>query len=94
VSSTTVNLPEPGDMLIALNCMRAWESQFVRGKIGDWILVGEQVFVISTTMVGNQIRLFVIRDNRIMTFSSLPHVVCRNWNIVKSVTGNHASDSL
>jgi len=74
--------PIPGDLVMALNAMRAWESEEVRGYVGELIMVGEQALVLATWDVGNQRRLKVVRDNRVLMFSCAGHTVHRNWKVV------------
>lgn len=72
----------PGDLVMALNAMRAWEHGLYRGFMGEMIMAGEQALVLHTWLVGNQMRVRVMRDQRILMFSCPEHVVRRNWKIV------------
>lgn len=77
--------PVPGDLVVAKNVMRAWETELVRGNMGAHILKGEQVLVVEVWDVGNQRRMKVIREDRIMVFSNPLHVVRQNWTIAQAV---------
>lgn len=74
--------PIPGDYVLALNAMRSWEQELYRGISGELIMVGEQALVLETWSIGNQRRLRVVRDSRIMLFSCADHAVRRNWRVV------------
>ena len=73
--------PIPGDLIVARIAMRSWESDDVRGRNGLYVKEGEQALVIATWTVGNQFRLRVVRDQRILLFSHPVHVVRVNWAI-------------
>lgn len=74
--------PIPGDLVMARRDMRGWESEDRRGVSGEWMLTGEQAMVIDTWSHGNQRRIRVIRDLRIILFSCPDHVVRKNWKVV------------
>lgn len=76
--------PIPGDLVAALNTMRSWEREDFRGHSGQHIQVGEQALVIGAWFVGNQLRLRVVRAERVLLFSSAAHAVRRNWSIVRA----------
>jgi hypothetical protein len=75
---------EPGDLIVATHDMRAWETDERRGVSGEWVLKGEQALVINTWHAGNQIRIRVLRDLRVLLFSCPTHVVYRNWRIANT----------
>lgn len=83
----------PGDMIIALNSMRAWETQNIRGKYGEYINKGEQVLVLSTHTCGHHLRLTVLRDNRILFFSCASYALHKNWKMASQITGFPTSGS-
>lgn len=74
--------PVPGDYVMALNAMRSWEQDSYRGFMGEMIMAGEQALVLETWTVGNQRRVRVVRDQRILLFSCAEHAVRRNWRVV------------
>ena len=74
--------PVPGDYVMALNAMRAWEQDLYRGFMGEMIMAGEQALVLETWSMGNQRRIRVVRDHRILMFSCAEHAVRRNWRVV------------
>lgn len=74
--------PIPGDLVLALNAMRSWEQDSYRGFRGEMIMAGEQALVLETWTVGNQRRMRVVRDQRILLFSCAEHAVRRNWRVV------------
>lgn len=76
----------PGDLIIALNPMRSWESPVIRGNEGDYIKSGEQAFVLTVNVCGNCMRMSVLRNNRIMFFSCKLHTVHKNWKIAEHET--------
>ena len=73
--------PIPGDYIVALNVLRAWVSDTIRGWNHYHIQKGEQALVIQTWFVGNQVRLRVFRDGRILVFSCPQHALKNNWLI-------------
>lgn len=83
MSSVQRNL-EPGDLIVALNDLRAWETDQKRGWSHVYILKGQQALVINTWLVGNQLRMRVLRNLRVLLFSCPAHVVYRNWRIANS----------
>lgn len=85
---------EPGDLIVSTHDMRAWETEERRGTSGEWILKGEQALVINTWIAGNQIRIRVLRDQRVLLFSCPAHVVYRNWRIANVGLGLPVTGSL
>jgi hypothetical protein len=73
--------PVPGDLIVARVAMRAWEDDSRRGTNGEVIQAGEQAMVVQTWEVGNQRRMRVIHDQRLLVFSCAAHVVRRNWKV-------------
>ena len=86
MSSTDLEIHElvPGDFVVAVHEMRAWESEDKRGWSDHWIRQGEQATVIGTWLVGNQLRVRVFRDNRFHLFSCAAHCVFKNWKVVNA----------
>jgi hypothetical protein len=76
--------PVPGDLIVALHTMRAWEDEFERGLMGEHVQAGEQAFVVSTWSVGNQRRMKLLREDRLLVFSCANHCVCKNWRVVRA----------
>lgn len=83
MSSFDLDTLEPiaGDYVVALNPMRAWESEVRKGHHGPYIQKGEQALVLATWEEGNQLRMRVVRDNRILLFSCASYAVRKNWRI-------------
>jgi len=77
--------PLPGDLVVALKESRAWESELVRNLNGDVIQVGEIAMVLYTYDVGAQLRMHVLRNNRIMLFSCARRVWSQNWKIASRI---------
>lgn len=73
--------PIAGDLIVALNPMRAWEEDRRKGHNGLHIQKGEQALVLATWTEGNQLRIRVVRDNRIILFSCPEHAVRKNWKV-------------
>jgi hypothetical protein len=73
----------PGDLLVALRPMRAWENDRAKGTSGCPIGAGEQALVLETWTEGHQRRVRVIRDQRLLLFSCPDHVACRNWRLAR-----------
>lgn len=73
--------PSPGDLIVALNDVRAWESETKRGMSMTWMHKGEHALLVATWMVGKQYRLAVLHNHRIMFFSHPYHTLHRNWFI-------------
>jgi hypothetical protein len=71
----------PGDLLVAHNMMRAWESTDCRGHRGPYIEEGQQCMLLQTWTVGNQRRLHVLFNDRVLLFSSAEHCLHRNWSV-------------
>ena len=84
--------PIPGDLVIAKNSMRAWETDDVRGKRGSYIDEGNQALVLETWVVGNQRRLRVLFNNRVLVFVCRDMITYKNWDIVKSQSMTPSSD--
>ncbi len=81
----------PGTLVVALNTMRAWESDDRRGTVGEYIRVGEQALVLAGWITGNQLRLRVFRNNRTLLFSSASHAAHKNWKVAVPSTQHQAS---
>ena len=79
MSSTVLDEPVAGCLLVALRPMRAWENDDVRGELGTVIMTGEQALLLATWLEGKQRRLRVVRDQRIFLFSCADHTVNKNW---------------
>jgi hypothetical protein len=77
--------PIAGDLIVALVGIRSWENEQHRGVDGLYIEKGQQALVLSTWMVGNQCRIKVLRDNRILVFSHPDHCVRKNWKVAVPV---------
>ncbi len=75
--------PVPGDLVMARVCMRAWESEERKGLNGAYIDRGEQALIITTWSVGNQLRIKLLRDQRLLVFSCAEHCVRKNWKVVR-----------
>jgi hypothetical protein len=76
--------PIPGDLIVALHVMRAWEEEDRRGKDGTIINEGEQALVLASWNVGNKRRFKLFRNDRILTFSCFEHCVRRNWKVARA----------
>lgn len=74
----------PGDLIVALNVMRAWTSDTTRGHSSIHIQKGEQALVIQAWEVGNQLRLRVLRASRILVFSCPLHAFWQNWEVART----------
>ena len=61
--------------------MRAWDNESCRGTAGALILPGQQALLLETWLEGNQRRLRLVREQRIVLFSCPDHVVGRNWKL-------------
>ncbi len=72
-----------GDLLAAVNPMRAWRSEQERGTDGAVIAPGERVLVIGTWLVGNQRRVSVVCGQLILLFSCADHAIAKNWRLVQ-----------
>jgi hypothetical protein len=72
----------PGDVIAAVRYMRAWESDTCRGYTGRDVHKDDEGLLISTRMIGNQLRLYILMNERIEIFSSNPHVLGLNWRVV------------
>lgn len=72
----------PGDVLLALNPMRTWESDSVRGSNGRYLEKGAVVLVLNTWIVGNQLRLRIIHNDHVMLVSCAEHAAHKNWKSV------------
>lgn len=92
-SSNEQNL-SPGDLIVALNDIRAWETDTKRGQSGNCIRKGECAMLIVSWPVGNQLRLKVLRDQRILHFSHPIYAVHRNWKIAQAVPVSSITSSL
>lgn len=77
--------PVAGDLVVALNPMRAWEEDRLKGHYGEHIQKGEQALVLETWYEGGQRRVRVVRASRILLFSCPDHAVRKNWKVVVPV---------
>ena len=80
-----------GDLVVALNDMRAWTSDSTRGHSNVYVLKGEQALVLEAWVVGNQQRFRVVRCDRVLMFSCAAHAVHQNWSLPETgfpVTGS------
>lgn len=73
----------PGDLAVSLVPMRAWEDDNRRGDDGLALAAGQHVLVIDTWLVGKQLRLRVVYDERVIVFSCPLRVVDRNWKVAR-----------
>lgn len=71
----------PGDYIVAVHDMRAWENEDKCGWSDYWIHVGEQALVVQLWEVGNQQRVRVFRNDRFLLFSCQAHCVFKNWKV-------------
>ncbi len=84
-SSHPVDTPRVliGDLLAAINPMRAWRTEQERGADGEVINPGERVLVIGTWLVGNQRRISVICGQQILLLSCADHTITKNWRLIR-----------
>ena len=83
MSSTCPDGVLPGDLLVALRPMRAWEDDRAKGTHGCPIRPGEQALVLESWLEGAQRRVRVIRDQRLLLFSCPDHAVAKNWGLAR-----------
>lgn len=69
----------PGDMLVALKMMRAWESVDVKGQTNDWIYPQDLVLVLSVWTIDAHQRLVVMTKQGIKIMSSRLTNMGTNW---------------
>jgi hypothetical protein len=74
-----INITLPGDMLVALRSMRAWENDDERGYAGPWVSVGGTAIVLQVWYTGNHVRLRLLTDNAISVFSCVRRNFSINW---------------
>lgn len=75
--------PRPGDMLVSLVPMRAWEDDDRRGESGAALPAGQNVLVVDAWEVGRQRRIRVVYDGRVVVFSCAQRVMDRNWKAAR-----------
>lgn len=73
-------LPNPGDLVVTRRAMRAWVGDNERGHDGHRVDTGRTAIVLQRWRVGNQVRLRVIVDGKVVVFSHSPHCVSLNWS--------------
>ena len=76
--------PMPGDLIQAMNDMRSWETDEVRGTSGEWVFKCDQVLLVQVWDVGRQRRYRVLCKNRLLLFSSTLVGAALNWKIIGS----------
>lgn len=69
----------PGDLLVALKLMRAWESVDRRGYSGDLIFPATLVLVLSAWTIDAHQRLIVMTSKGVMVLSSRLENMGSNW---------------
>jgi len=79
--------PAVGDLIVALQPMRAWASDDRRGTEGRIIEEGQQAIILATWDVGNQRRIRACHDGDVLLFSCPNHVLSRNWLIAQELGG-------
>ncbi len=73
-------LPKPGDLVVARRALKAWVNDRERGTDGLTIYAGDRAFVVQTWLEGQQFRLRVLLNDRLVLFSHALHCVALNWS--------------
>ena len=76
----------PGDMLVALKHMRAWETEKARGNSEVMTRPGDQALVLQCWQVAGHTRLLVLLNHdatRLCFFSSRTDNFWRNWELLE-----------
>lgn len=83
--NTELCLSFPGDLVIATVMMRAWISDDERGDGGTWLHTGDHALVLQVWHVGEQRRMRVLFNNKLLLFSASDDASLYNW-VVRRVT--------
>jgi hypothetical protein len=77
----------PGTLISNIAMLKAWNNPEMRGYDGEWVFPGDTGMIISSWLVGANVRMHVLikpRDGRakLMCFSCKINNIKRNWRIV------------